>query len=402
MANIIPDDSIRAYAETIGMLNLDTEVVNGVAAEVEFRTREILFEATKMMRHSKRERLLPSDIDAALRIRCYDPIHGHAGASARPRFSRTATDVDLFFLADAPVDLEVAAAAEVPPVPRNMTLTAHWLAVEGVQPAIPQNPLHKLEASPATAPGLAEDAHGASGVSVRPLVRHVISEELQQYFERVTAAIDGAASTGDADLIARVSDALRVDAGLQPIVPYLVRHANEGIRADLSAAPSLRVRLRALASLLMNQDLDPEPYLHQVMPLVLTCIVARQLGSADDEHWAVRDDAVNMLQLIMDRHGEAYPTLRPRTAKTLLSAWLDANRPFCADYGAVCALSVLSKASIRDVIVPSVLAYNEAKLAKGLKDKDADAQKVKVALQRIVESLNEPGTVPEEVKKVLA
>jgi transcription initiation factor TFIID subunit 6 len=308
----------------------------------------------------------------------------------------------LFFLADAPVDLEVAAAAEVPPVPRNMTLTAHWLAVEGVQPAIPQNPLHKLEASASAMPGPVDGASGANGVSVRPLVRHVISEELQQYFERITAAIDGAASTGDADLIARVSDALRVDGGLQPIVPYLVRHADEGIRADLSAAPSLRVRLRALASLLMNQDLDPEPYLHQVMPLVLTCIVARQLGSDSDSHWAVRDDAVNMLQLVMDRHGEAYPTLRPRTAKTLLSAWLDSNRPFCADYGAVCALSVLSKASIRDVIVPSVLAYHEAKLAKGLKEKDEDALKVKVALQRIVESLNDPNAVPDDVKKVLA
>jgi transcription initiation factor TFIID subunit 6 len=72
---------------------------------------------------------------------------------------RHGTQAEIYELDEEEVDLEKFINTPLPPAPRPITLTgiylytflnmliiytfciAHWLAVEGVQPAIPQNPL---------------------------------------------------------------------------------------------------------------------------------------------------------------------------------------------------------------------------------------------------------------------
>ena len=40
----------------------------------------------------------------------------------------------------------------------------------------------------------------------------------------------------------------------------------------------------------MNAQLDLTPYLHQLMPALMTCLVAKRLGGgAAEDHWSVRD-----------------------------------------------------------------------------------------------------------------
>lgn len=50
------------------------------------------------------------------------------------------TNTDLHYLDDAELDLEELVNRPLPAVPLEVTFTAHWLAVEGVQPKIVQNP----------------------------------------------------------------------------------------------------------------------------------------------------------------------------------------------------------------------------------------------------------------------
>ena len=46
----------------------------------------------------------------------------------------------LFYVQDEVHPLEEIIKQPLPPCPREPCIVAHWLAVEGVQPAIPQNP----------------------------------------------------------------------------------------------------------------------------------------------------------------------------------------------------------------------------------------------------------------------
>ena len=50
-----------------------------------------------------------------------------------------------------------------------------------------------------------------------------------------------------------------------------------------------------VSALLSNPHLDLGPYLHKLMPAVMTCLLTRRLGSSPhDSHWAVRDQAARM------------------------------------------------------------------------------------------------------------
>ncbi len=55
------------------------------------------------------------------------------------QFKKT-EESDTYYLADREVDLAKILSAPLPKPAPEVTFQAHWLAVNGVQPAIPQNP----------------------------------------------------------------------------------------------------------------------------------------------------------------------------------------------------------------------------------------------------------------------
>lgn len=76
----------------------------------------------------------------ALAARNLEPLWGFAGSSQLP-FKKTATPSgNVYHVEDEEIDLSKMIKTEVPPVPREVSFTAHWLAIEGVQPLIKENP----------------------------------------------------------------------------------------------------------------------------------------------------------------------------------------------------------------------------------------------------------------------
>ncbi len=103
-------------------------------------------EASKFARHAKRQRLNPEDINMALKLRNLEPLYGYGvcAAAADDVVFRKVPASDVFVTPDAPLslaDLVAASASALPALPPSIAWQAHWLAVEGVQPAIPENPL---------------------------------------------------------------------------------------------------------------------------------------------------------------------------------------------------------------------------------------------------------------------
>lgn len=56
---------------------------------------------------------------------------------------------DLFFIDDRELDFSEIISSPLPDAPRETSLAAHWLAIEGVQPAIPQNPTIQVDTADA-------------------------------------------------------------------------------------------------------------------------------------------------------------------------------------------------------------------------------------------------------------
>lgn len=184
---------------------------------------------------------------------------------------------------------------------------------------------------------------------------HVLSVELQRYFEEVTSALLGA------DERARTS-ALRsveCDPGLNDLVPYFSQFIAEKVTHHLSDLPALVSLMRFQEALLKSEHFHLEPYLHQLMPCMLTCLVGKQLCAdpANDDHWALRDLAARLVATVCTHFGTAYPTLRPRVTKTLLQALLDPAKPLTTHYGAVCGLSRLGHAVTQTLLLPNLPQY---------------------------------------------
>lgn len=136
-----------------------------------------------------------------------------------------------------------------------------------MQPAIPQNPtpldaktdlLHKrIKLDPTTQPvipgikpgsssggnnaGAGNAANGNSnssdGAEIKPLVKHVLSKELQMYYERITSAV----LSQDEVLRATGISSLQNDPGLHQLLPYFVQLVAEKVNARRRCISSFAV-----------------------------------------------------------------------------------------------------------------------------------------------------------------
>eukprot|EP01137_Pigoraptor_chileana_P019991 Opistho-2@81792 len=387
--SVIPKEAIRLAAESVGISQLDDKVMTVLIPDVEYRLREIVQDALKFMKHSKRTRLSTEDINSALRVKNIDPVYGNV--APEPVVFKGVTGpsgrAETYFAEDEEIDLASIINAPLPKVPVDVSFTAHWLAIEGVQPAIAENPPVCMEPKPAAVGGRPQPADKAVAAAlavatglaeagktadVRPLVRHVLSRELQVYYERITQALLDTAGPDEPRQAAL--ECLKTDPGLHQLLPYFCQFVLEKVTERLRDLPVLILLMRAVQALFANQSLFLEPYLHQIMPAILTCLVGKLGLRQMEDHWSLRDLAANTVETICRKYGDKYDTLQRRIAKTLSGAMKD-DKPLGVRYGAIVGLSALGPEAVRELVLPHVQS-----IAESLDDRNPDAYHVRKAL----------------------
>ena len=402
-------ENVIDVAESIGITQLHRDAVEHLARDVEYRISQVLEEALKFMRHAKRTTLTTQDVSQALRILEVEPLYGYE--STRPlRFGEASIGPgqSLFYVEDEEVDFEKLINAPLPKVPREMTFTAHWLAVEGVQPSIPQNPTQadqrnqELAAKGQGANQTLAAMSGNDSVSVKPLVKHVLSKELQLYFERICAAI---MDDNNEEYRAAAFMSLKTDPGLHQLVPYFVQFVADKVTHNLKSLFTLTQSMQLIAALLENPSLYIAPYVPSIVPSVLTCLIGKHLGSAAQDgattHFALRDYAGSLLSSIARKYGPTSSTLKPRIARSCLKHWLDSHKPFGTHYGALLGLTMIAGADgVRTLILPNLKVY-DVHLQAGLQDdgKREQADYVASAIFKALEKLEEDGAEAEGMRQ---
>ncbi|GKV30719.1 hypothetical protein SLEP1_g39504 [Rubroshorea leprosula] len=347
--SIVPKETIEVIAQSVGITNLSADAALALAPDVEYRMREIMQEAIKCMRHSRRTILTREDVDGALSLRNVEPVYGFASGGPL-QFKRALGHRDLFYVDDRDVDIRDIIEAPLPKAPLDSAVVCHWLAIEGVQPAIPEN-------APVGAPSNGKDYEqkGGHSVDIKLPVKHVLSRELQLYFDKITELT---VSKSDSVLFKEALVSLATDSGLHPLVPYFTCFVADEVSRGLNDYSLLFALMRVVWSLLQNSHINMEPYLHQLMPSVATCLVSRKLGNkAAENHWELRDFTAKLVASMCKKFGHVYNTLQTRLTRTLLNALLDPKRTLTQHYGAIQGLAALGPKVVHLLILPNLEPY---------------------------------------------
>ncbi|KAJ9686382.1 hypothetical protein PVL29_015336 [Vitis rotundifolia] len=297
--SIVSKETIEVIAQSIGIVNLSADVALALAPDVEYRMREVMQEAIKCMRHSKRTVLTTDDVDIALNLRNVEPIYGFTSGGPL-RFKRAVGHKNLFYIDDKDLDFKDVIEAPLPKAPLDTAVVCHWLAIEGVQPAIPENAPVEVIAAPSDGKKFEQKDDGLP-VDIKLPIKHVLSRELQLYFDKI---IDLTVNRSDSALFKEALVSLATDSGLHPLVPYFTYFISDEVSRGLNDFNLLFALMRVVWSLLQNPHIHIEPYLHQLMPSVVTCLVAKRIGNRlADNHWELRDFTANLVASICKRWG---------------------------------------------------------------------------------------------------
>ncbi|KAI5952689.1 taf6 [Candida jiufengensis] len=391
-----PYDTVKDAADSLG-INLPDEPAKNLAMDVEYRIHEILELAIKFMRHSKRKILMTSDIDYALKVLNVEPLYGYDNSQPLT-FKETmvgAGGQTLYYVDDHEIEFEKLINQELPKVPRKTTFTAHWLAIEGIQPMVPQNPLpseiknlppairgatssmlgndilslggEKEETSSTTTTNANKNKKPTTttiekGFETKPLVKHVLSKELKLYFDKVVEVLVST-DPEEESLKNAALQSLKSDPGLHQLVPYFIQFVAEQITNQLRHIEILSTMLEVISSLVDNKTIFLDPYVHALMPCILTLLLAKRIGPVINEknseeyeenlknQLTIREFASILLEHIIKVYGSSYSTLRPRVTRTLLRALLDSTKPIGTHYGALLGLKNLGNEVIKLVLI---------------------------------------------------
>lgn len=194
------------------------------------------------------------------------------------RFAKVQATRDLFYVEDRELEIEqIINECRLPSAPRQVTFKCHWLAIDGVQPDIPQNP-PKPARKAAGASGDATEGEGAAAqaglavaritdeVEVKPAVRHVLTKEQQVFFEKICGAVTGP----DANYYHAAINSLRSDKGLHQLMPYFCKFITDRVAEFAGQKFNLKIlvaMMKMIEALLMNSEIHVDHYVRGLLPV---------------------------------------------------------------------------------------------------------------------------------------
>lgn len=371
-------ESVKVVAESVGISGLPDTAATYLAEDCTYRLKQIVQEATKFMHHSKRCKLTCADFDNSLRVKNVEPLYGFHSEDLIPFRYASGGGRELHFTEDKELDLQDIINSTLPKVPLDVSMKAHWLCIDGEQPAIPENPppatkdqqkmeildtsvksmidkSHKPAKGPATGSRLPHKPKGVSDlVKMKELSVHELSVEQQLYYKEITEACVGS----DEGKRSEALQSLATDPGLHQMLPHFTSFISEGVKVNVvqNNLALLIYLMRMMKALMENQTIYLEKYLHEFVPGVVSCIVSKQLCMRPDvdNHWALRDFAARLNAQICKNFHNNVNNIQARITKTFSKAVRSEKAALATIYGALSGLGELGSEVINSFVLPNL------------------------------------------------
>ncbi|KAK7598055.1 hypothetical protein V9T40_006290 [Parthenolecanium corni] len=369
-------ESLKVIAEIIGIPSLSDECGKELSEDITFKLKHIIQNAMKFMTHGKRTRLIPSDVDNSLILYNIEPLYGFSSAEHIPFRFASGGGRELHYTEDKELDLNDVVLNSTIKYPLEASVRSHWLAIDGIQPTIPENPppISKDEQKLESVNPIAnlkkkesdKESHGkpttgkihklrnVETVHVKQLATHELSVEQQLYYKEITEACVGSDELRRTEALQSLSN----DPGLHAMLPRMCTFIAEGVKVNVVQhnLALLIYLMRMVKSLQDNPTLYLEKYLHELIPSVLTCILSKQLSRTPemDNHWALRDFASRIISQISKAFNTSVNNIQCRITRLFSDALSNESSHLPTIYGALQGLAELGPQLVKLHIVPRI------------------------------------------------
>ncbi|CAD5234888.1 unnamed protein product [Bursaphelenchus xylophilus] len=334
---------VQVVADTVNSKDFHGPKAARVAKTVNDALREVLVVASRFQRLGRRKQLTPEDLDCAIRLKGITPPFGFE-TGTQPSFKYAGNLVrDMFVKEDHEVDLQSFIQAPLPRLPLAPSLKAHWLVIDGEQPAIPENPQPE---KPKLMP--VQNLPSTSVEDGPPLLK-----QLGKDVRKITQEVMEAAMGTDDNKRKEALSVIQTDCGIQLLLPRFSLAIAEGVRCNVAMRnlAFLIYHMRVLQSLANNKTVNLEGVLHEILPSILTCILSKTLCPTErDNHWVLRSFSSKLLATIYKQYTAT--NVRIRIVKVLSDALRNPNNSITTIAAAATALSDLGQEVMQSMIAP--------------------------------------------------
>ncbi|KAI1814936.1 DUF1546-domain-containing protein [Poronia punctata] len=395
-------ENVRDVAESVGVGTMNDEALRTLSQDVEYRIGQVIAEALRFMRASKRTSMTVLDVSQALKVLDVEPLYGYDSTKSL-RYGEATMGQPFFYIEDEEADFERVINGPLPKVPRETNFTSHWLAIEGVQPTVPQNPTSSearthdlLPKGPGANPALAAMA-GQDNPNFRPNVKHVISQEQILFFEKVQAALLDDNPDPEVERLRQAALAAVIsEPGIHQLMPYFVSFISNQVTLYLDDVFVLRQMMELTNALISNEYNFVDPYASALCAPALTCLMGRRIGSesgsdAMKEQYQLREVAASLIGQIARKYSSTNKVLRPKLTRSCLKAFLNPTYSPQVWYGAILGiLAAGGSQAVKVLILPNLKPFDST-ILQPLKEKGEasrlDFEMVVGALLKAIEAI---------------
>lgn len=367
-------DSLKAISESRGY-TLSEDAAQYLADEVTYRLKMAVQEAKKFQLHGKRKRMNIDDFCYALKRKGYDPIYGVHSQDQAPFRHAAGGGREVYFTEEKEMDLQEFINTPLAKLPNEVSLKTHWLSIEGVQPAVPENPpsiSKDLQMKEILDPSIKASVNKLGGkpagvmmkgktsmkvpekVKLKEVTTHELSLEQQHYYVELTDACVGSDEIRRSEALTSLS----TDPGLPPLVPRLCTFIMEGVRINVGQnnLALLIYLMRMTKALMENPSVYLEKCLHHLIPALASCTVSKQLCQRPDtdNHWALRDFAARQLSLLCRSYNTVTNGIQERITNIFSHHFLKSFNQLSTHYGTIVGLGELGPETVKLFVLPYV------------------------------------------------
>lgn len=293
--------------------------------------REIISLAKKLRSHRTGRRggvLRAADINEAMFASNMEPLLGYSDGQDIEYVEITEPGAysQIFAPRDDQIDLRQIFSSNLGERPTDTSVEFHWLAINGIQPAITEN-VAMIETDVVTPEEM--NWKGDRALSWRDSGA-VVAEDLKQIFASIITRIKYEKDISD------VLEELRTSGVLQVLVPFFIRYLIDAISVNMKKPRNIIRLLEVANALFGNESLELGDNVHHFLAIVMSPMLCDRLCDEEvDLQYSVREECAAFLGLIVDKFKARYPSMTSIVVQKLGNIVFDKDAPMCAQYGAI-------------------------------------------------------------------